>query len=138
MIAPGFVTGRFDDRLAEGENGKIARNNDAVLFDFYQYYYIFVCLVLHPRSNGTVKVLFMEKVRLKVLTVPALDPITYQEHMTFCVSTENGGQLQHAPGWTLRDAIDTYCEWFKVDRNQIALERPFFPQRALSDEGYRQ
>ena len=80
----------------------------------------------------------MEKVRLKVLTVPALDPVTYQEHTTFCVSAEIGGQFQHAPGWTLRDAIDNYCDWFKEDRSNISLERPFFPQRVLSDEEFRQ
>ena len=80
----------------------------------------------------------MGKVRLKVLTVPALDPVTYQEHTTFCVSAEIGGQFQHAPGWTLRDAIDNYCNWFKEDRSNISLERPFFPQRVLSDEEFRQ
>ena len=78
----------------------------------------------------------MGKVRLKVLTVPALDPVTYQKHTTFCVSTEKGGQSQHAPGWTLRDAIVNYCEWFKVDRGQIILERPFLPQRVLDDEEF--
>ena len=75
----------------------------------------------------------MGKVRLKVLTVPALDPVSYQEHTTFCVSAERGGQFQHAPGWTLRDAIDSFCEWFKVDREQIVLERPFLPQRIGCD-----
>ena len=76
----------------------------------------------------------MGKVRLKVLTVPALDPVTYQEHTAYCVSTEIGGLFQHAPGWTLRDAIDSFCEWFKVDREQIILERPFRPQRIGCDD----
>ncbi|MBO4427773.1 MAG: hypothetical protein J5771_04760 [Bacteroidales bacterium] len=76
----------------------------------------------------------MEKVRLKVLTVPALDPITSQAHTAFCVSVDSDGQILHAPGWTLRDAVDTFCKWFKVDRNQIILERPFFPQRDLKDD----
>lgn len=80
----------------------------------------------------------MEKVRLRVQTVPALDPVTYQKHTAFSVFTENGGKFQHAPGWTLRDAIDTFCDWFKVDRDQIILERPFLPQRVLSDEEFRQ
>ena len=71
----------------------------------------------------------MEKVRLKVLTVPALDPVTYQEHTCFCVSAEFDGQFQHVSGWTLRDAIDSFCEWCKVDRDQITIERPFLPQR---------
>ena len=38
------------------------------------------------------------------------------------------------PGWTLRDAIENFCEWFKVDRGQIILERPFLPQRVLCDD----
>lgn len=76
----------------------------------------------------------MGKVRLKVLTVPALDPVTYQDHTAFSVSTEQGGQFQHASGWTLRNAIDTYCKWYKVDREQIVLERPFLPQRVLNDD----
>ena len=60
----------------------------------------------------------MRKVRLMVLTVPVIDPITYREHTTFCVSRQSSGQIQYAPGWTLRDAIETYCKWYKVDRDQ--------------------
>ena len=71
----------------------------------------------------------MGKVRLKVLTVPALDPVTYQEHTTFCVSSLLGGQIQCASGWTLQDAIETYCRWYKTDREQISLQRPFLPQK---------
>ena len=104
------------------------------LFDNYEETCNFAGLVLHPRSNGTVNCCFMDKVRLKVLTVPALDPFNHQKHTAFCVSTENGGHLLHAPGWTLRDAIDTFCEWFEVDRDLIVLERPFFPQREFSDD----
>lgn len=76
----------------------------------------------------------MRKVRLKVLTVPALDPVTYQDHTAFSVSTQAGGQFQHAPGWTLHDAIDNFCDWFNVDRDQIILERPFLPIRFPSDD----
>ena len=76
----------------------------------------------------------MEKVRLKVLTVPALDPVSALEHTAFCVSTEMGGELLHAPGWTLRDAVDLFCKWSKVNRDQIILQRPFLPQRGLRDE----
>lgn len=76
----------------------------------------------------------MGKIRLKVLTVPAFDPDSYQSHTAFCVSSLLGGKLQHASGWTLRDAIDTYCKWFKVKRQQIILERPFLPQRVASDD----
>ena len=76
----------------------------------------------------------MGKIRLRVLTVPALDPITFQSHIAFCVTAQTGGCFRYAPGWTLRDAVDLFCEWFEVDRNQVVLERPFLPQRVLSDE----
>ena len=76
----------------------------------------------------------MGKVRVKVLTVPALDPTTYHDHTSFCISAEIAGHMQYAPGWTLRDAIETYCRWFKVDRSEVILERPFLPQRMLMDD----
>ena len=77
-------------------------------------------------------------VRLKVLTVPALDPVTYRKHTAFCVVAQTGEQVQHAPGWTLRDAVGFFCEWYKVNRDQIILERPFLPQKALRDGEYGQ
>lgn len=77
----------------------------------------------------------MEKVRLKVLTVPALDSITSQCHVAFSVFTQKGGRIQHTSGWTLRDAVESYCRWFKVNRDRIVLERPFLPQRLESDGG---
>ena len=80
----------------------------------------------------------MGKIRLKVLTVPALDPVTYQDHTAFYVFNQSGSSVQRAPGWTLRDAIDIYCNWFKVDRDQIILERPFLPLRPLKDDEYRE
>lgn len=77
----------------------------------------------------------MEKVRLKVVTVPALDPHTYLVHTAFCVSATNAeGKVERAHGWTLRDAIDVFCLWYHVDRNQITLQRPFFQQRIVSDD----
>ena len=50
------------------------------------------------------------------------------------ISAVIGGQVQLAPGWTLRDAIETYCRWFKVDRSEVVLSRPFLPQRMLMDD----
>ena len=77
----------------------------------------------------------MEKVRLKVVTVPALDPSTFLVHTAFCVSAiKADGTIERANGWTLRDAIDTFCLCFHVNRNQITLQRPFFPQRIMSDD----
>lgn len=77
----------------------------------------------------------MEKVRLKVVTVPAQDPVTSLVHTAFNVTAINAdGSEQRANGWTLRDAIEAFCEWSHVDRNQIILQRPFFPQRIVSDD----
>ena len=76
----------------------------------------------------------MEKVRLKVLTVPALEPVTYHLHTAFCVTAQSGGQNQFVSGWTVRDAIDLFCRINRIDRGQIILERPFLPQRELSDD----
>ena len=71
----------------------------------------------------------MDCVRLRVQTVPASDPLTHEAHTTYLVlrQEDEGGIRFHAPGWTLRDAIDNYCEWFKVDRCRIKILRPFLP-----------
>ena len=72
----------------------------------------------------------MECVRLKVQTVPALDPATNEQHTSYLVLRDDheGGWNYHATGWTLRDAIDNYCKWFRIERNSIILIRPFRPQ----------
>ena len=80
----------------------------------------------------------MGKIRLKVLTVPTLDPATNQEHTTFSVSTQTSGDIKIASGWTLKDAIENYCKDFNVERENVILERPFFPQRTLKEDEYRQ
>ena len=76
----------------------------------------------------------MEKVRLRVMTVPAIDPVTYQDHTAFEVILQDGGSMKCAPGWTLRDAVDNFCEWFHVKRETICLQRPFLPQRIPTHE----
>ena len=77
----------------------------------------------------------MEKVSLKVITVPAQNPVSYQEHTAFSVSAQMAeGKLLFACGWTLRDAIEFFCRWFHVNRNQIVLQRPFLPQRIMDDD----
>ena len=63
----------------------------------------------------------MGKVRLKVLTVPALDPVTNKEHTAFSVVELMPGIPKRVPGWTLRDAINTFCQCYNVDRNQIRV-----------------
>ncbi len=70
----------------------------------------------------------MGKVRLRVQTVPASDPVTHQEHTAYNVIYQDGERMLLAPGWTLRDAIETFCEWFHVERELICIQRPFVPQ----------
>lgn len=72
----------------------------------------------------------MEKVRLRVQTVPALDPVTLKEHIAYNVIAQDGDGdcIRLAPGWTLRDAIETFCEWFQVERECVCILRPFIPQ----------
>ena len=93
-------------------------------------YRIFVRLVLHPRSNGTVIVFDMDSVRLIVQTVPASDPETREIHIAYTVLRKDTSEelVAFAPGWTLKDAIENYCKWFQTDRCQVKLIRPFRPQ----------
>ena len=72
----------------------------------------------------------MGKLRLKVQTVPAFDPVTLQEHTAYDVIFQEGDTILCAPGWTLRDAIETFCEWFHIRREDVSLLRPFFPQKS--------
>ena len=73
----------------------------------------------------------MGKVRLRVQTVPALDPVTHQEHTAYTAIASDGDHLRLASGWTLRDAIEAFCDGFHVERESVCLLRPFFPQRSI-------
>ena len=73
----------------------------------------------------------MDMVRLMVQTVPVLDPVTLKEHSAFNVIAKDDDKVLVAPGWTLRDAIETFCEWFHIDRKDVCLERPFIPQSII-------
>ena len=73
----------------------------------------------------------MGKVRLRVQTVPALDPVTHWEHTAYSVILQDGGELKFASAWTLRDAIEAFCDGFHVERESVCLLRPFFPQRSV-------
>ena len=85
-------------------------------------------------SPSTIKwncfIVYMEKVRLRVQTVPASDPVTLKEHIAYNVIAQDGDGdcIRFAPGWTLRDAIETFCEWFQVERERVCILRPFIPQ----------
>ena len=69
-------------------------------------------------------------VRLRVQTVPAWDPVTHLEHTAYTVILSDGGELKCVSGWTLRDAIETFCKWFQIERWRICLLRPFLPQKS--------
>ena len=95
--------------------------------DEIEFFFNFVELVLHPRSNGTAKVCVMDCVRLRVQTVPVSDSVTLEVH-TLCnamwpmkVTRIN----MYVPKWTLRDAIENLCNWFHIDRHQIKLPEPY-------------
>ena len=79
-------------------------------------------------------VMIMEKVWLRVQTVPAWDPVTHLEHTAYDVILQDDKRLLCAPGWTLRDAIETFCEWFQVERERVCVQRPFVPQTFLTHE----
>ena len=73
-------------------------------------------------------IVVLDMVRLMVQTVPATDPVTLKEHTAYNVIAKDSDTLLVAPGWTLRDAIETFCEWFQIDRQDVCLHRPFIPQ----------
>ena len=104
------------------------------------FFTIFVELVLHPRSNGTVFCVVMDKVWLRVKTVPTSDPITNEAHTAYTVLRHEQGaeSLSCASAWTLRDAIDRFCKWFHVERQDIELHRPFLPQGWTEDGGRKE
>ena len=77
----------------------------------------------------------MDKVRIRVKTVPALDPADNKEHTSYTVSLSgNGDGLCFAAGWTLRDAIDIFSRQLGIERHLIELARPFLPQSWDEDE----
>lgn len=78
----------------------------------------------------------MDCVRLRVQTVPASDPVTLKIHTAYTVmSIETTAEvMQYAPGWTLRDAIENFCDWFHIERAKIVLLRPFHPQKVESND----
>lgn len=79
----------------------------------------------------------MEKVWLRVKTVPASDPITNELHTAFTVSFYNDADsLQFVCAWTLRDAIEQFSLRYHVERQSLFLLRPFFPQK-WEDDGDR-
>ena len=70
----------------------------------------------------------MGRVKLKVLTVPAFDSLSLCEYTAYTVMLQDDKQFLCASGWTLRDAIETFCDRYKIERGNVSLIRPFFPQ----------
>ena len=71
----------------------------------------------------------MEKVRLRVKTVPVSDPVAHETYTLYTVlNTEcRSCVIECASGMSVRDAISTFCSWFRVERSSIELVRPFLP-----------
>lgn len=70
----------------------------------------------------------MNKVRLIVRTVLVQDLETQETQTLYSVlSSDNTVQIKCASGMTLRDAITSFCDFFKTERGMIELARPFLP-----------
>ena len=135
IFTPGALTG------ARGTNGAQApaRSLTYCLPRFFEITFCdvkdngYICQV--SGSPSTIKWncqfnVVMEKMRLRVQTVPAMDPVTHLEHTAYTVILQDGEVLKCASGWTLQDAIETFCKWFNVERRRVCLLRPFFPQKS--------
>ncbi len=72
----------------------------------------------------------MDKVRLRVKTVPVTDLLTHEMFTVYTVinDTGHGDGIQCSSGFTLRDAISSFCDYFQITRIAVELVRPFLPQ----------
>ena len=72
----------------------------------------------------------MDKVRLRVKTVPVTDLLTHEMFTVYTVinDTGHGDGMQCSSGFTLRDAISSFCDYFQITRIAVELVRPFLPQ----------
>ena len=79
----------------------------------------------------------MDKVRLRVKTVPVTDLLTQEAFTLYTVisDTGSGEGIQCASGFTLRDAISSFCEHFRIMRVAIELVRPFLPH-GWNEDGF--
>ena len=78
----------------------------------------------------------MDIVRLRVRTVPVSDLTTNEEFTIYTVISNTGynSNIQCSSGFTLRDAISSFCSVFCVERESVHLLRPFLPQ-GMEDNG---
>lgn len=80
----------------------------------------------------------MDKERLSVRTVPVYDLTTQEVQTLFTVLSrvkDSSGIIRCASGMTLRDAITSFCDWFKTDRQSVVLLRPFRPHGWEENDG---
>ena len=70
----------------------------------------------------------MDKLYLKVKTVPAFDTSSLQPHTSYTVYRDNDGSLQVASGWTLKDAIELFSRLYGCDITSLKITRPFIRQ----------
>lgn len=73
--------------------------------------------------------LVMGRLNLRVQTVPAFDAQNFSEHTAYTVIFQDNKCFMCASGWTLRDAIELFCKIYQIERTDVCLIRPFFPQR---------
>ncbi len=78
----------------------------------------------------------MDMVRLRVRTVPVSDLTTNEVFTIYTVIniTGYGSRIQCSSGFTIRDAISSFCSIFCVERKSVQLLRPFLPQ-GMEDNG---
>ena len=71
----------------------------------------------------------MDKVRLNVKTVPVQDLVTHEVQTLYSVLFDEEGTIPFkcASGMTLKDAITSFCLYYKAERRSIELIRPFLP-----------
>ena len=65
---------------------------------------------------------------LNVITVPAMD-WDGQWHTAFTVYIEADGILRTSSGWTLKDALDFFAQYYGLKREFLRVKRPFKPQK---------
>ena len=87
-----------------------------------QIFPIFVASGSPSTIKWNCKCVVMDKVRLKVRTVLVQDLETQETQTLYSVISTQGA------GMTLRDAITSFCDFFRIVRNSVELIRPFLPQ----------
>lgn len=78
----------------------------------------------------------MDILYLNVKTVTAFDVFTHMPHTAYSVYTDMDGDLKIASSWTLKDAIELFCQTQGYDKSCIRLKRPFIAQKSHTSPIY--